>query len=66
MKITFLGTGAADWNFQKHKDMEGFRRNSSVLIDDCLLVDPGPDVPNALQVFDKSFEKIKYIINSNR
>ena len=65
MKITFLGTGAADWKFQKHKDMEGFRRNSSVLIDDCLLVDPGPDVPNALQVFDKSFEKIKYIINTH-
>lgn len=66
MKITFLGTGAADWNFQKHKDMAGFRRNSSVLIDDCLLVDPGPDVPNALQAFDKTINKIKYIINTHK
>lgn len=66
MKITFLGTGAADWKFHKHKDMEGFRHNSSLLIDDCLLVDPGPDVPNALQVFGKSFETIKYIINTHK
>ena len=66
MKITFLGTGAADWKFQKHKDIEGFRRNSSVLIDDCLLIDPGADVPNALQTFDKSMEKIQYIINTHK
>ena len=65
MKITFLGTGAADWKFQKHKDLEGFRRNSSVLIDDCLLIDPGADVPNALHTFDKSIDKIKYIINTH-
>jgi len=65
MKITFLGTGAADWNFQKHKDLDVFRRNSSLLIDDCLLIDPGADVPNALQSFDKSIDKIKYIINTH-
>ena len=66
MKITFLGTGAADWNFQKHRDIEGFRRNSSLLIDDCLLIDPGADVPDALQSFHKSYDKIKYIINTHR
>ena len=65
MKITFLGTGAADWNLQLHKDMDGFRRNCSVLIDDCLLVDPGPDVPDALETFSKSPAAIKYIINSH-
>lgn len=65
MKITFLGTGAADWVFQKHKDVDGFRRNSSILIDDCLLVDPGPDIPDALQTFHKNVDEIKYIINTH-
>ncbi len=66
MKITFLGTGAADWVFEKHKDIEGFRRYSSILIDDCLLVDPGPDVPNALETFGKSVESVRYIINTHK
>ena len=66
MKITFLGTGAADWYLDEHKHMNGFRRNSSVLIDDCLLIDPGPHVPDALESFKKDPELIKYIINSHR
>lgn len=65
MKITFLGTGAADWSLALHKGMEGFRRNSSVLIDDCLLVDPGPDVPDALETFSKSPCSIRYVLNSH-
>ena len=66
MKIMFLGTGAADWNFAKHHEMEGFRRNSSALIDECLLIDPGRDVPNALSVFKKNADQIKYIINTHK
>ncbi len=66
MKLTFLGTGAADWSFKEHKDMEGFRRNSSLLIDDCLLIDPGADVPNALHTFGKRAEDIRYMINTHR
>ncbi len=66
MKITFLGTGAADWVLALHKDMEGFRRNASALIDDVLLIDPGPDVMNALEAFNKDASKIKYIINTHR
>lgn len=65
MKITFLGTGAADWNFKKHNNLDGFRRNSSLLIDDCLLIDPGADVPNALSTFEKNADEIKYIINTH-
>ena len=38
MKITFLGTGAADWRLSEHKHLAGFRRNASILIDDCLPV----------------------------
>jgi len=66
MKITFLGTGAADWIFSEHKNIEGVRRNSSLLVDDCLLIDPGPDVPNALLTFGKKASEIKYIINTHQ
>ena len=64
MKITYLGTGAADWNINLHKEIEGFRRNSSVLIDDCLLIDPGPNVMDALQTFGKDASKIDEALNS--
>lgn len=66
MKITFLGTGAADWFYDQHGSMKGYRRNSSLLIDDCLLIDPGPNVPNALDTFGKSVDGVKYIINTHR
>lgn len=66
MKITYLGTGAADWNITLHKEEEGFRRNSSALIDDCLLIDPGPNVMDALETFGKDVSKIKYIINTHK
>ena len=66
MKLTFLGTGAADWCLALHKGVDGFRRNSSTLIDDCLLVDPGPDVPDALCEFGKDKNAIKYIINTHK
>ncbi len=66
MKITFLGTGAADWFYDQHGSMKGYRRNSSLLIDDSLLIDPGPNVPNALEVFGKNKDGVKYIINTHR
>ena len=65
MKLTFLGTGAADWNAAEHGRLEGFRRNSSLLIDDCLLIDPGPDVPEALKTFHKDIGAIRYILNTH-
>lgn len=64
VKITFLGTGAADWK-PIHKDLEGYRRYSSALVDDCLLIDPGPSVPEALETFGKNANKIKYMINTH-
>jgi phosphoribosyl 1,2-cyclic phosphodiesterase len=66
MKITFLGTGAADWCRALHKNVDGYRRNAAVLIDDCLLIDCGPDVPDALATFGKSADSIRYVINSHR
>lgn len=65
MNILFLGTGAADWDINQHKDMEGFRRNASALIDNCLLIDPGPNVCDALAAFGKKAEDIRYILNTH-
>ena len=65
MKITFLGTGAADWPLQKSPEMTEFRRLSSLLIDDTLLIDPGPQVCEALQELGKKPEEIRYIINTH-
>ena len=63
MKITFLGTGAADWPAEKTENLTEFRRFSSALIDDILLIDPGPQVSGALNEYGKKPENIKYIIN---
>ncbi len=65
MKITFLGTGAADWQKEDLKKLKFFRRYSSLLIDDTLLIDPGEYVPEALKTFKKNPEKIRYIINTH-
>ncbi len=64
MKIFFLGTGAADWPTVSENNPE-IRRLSSVLIDDELLIDPGPCVPEALKTFKCDISKIKYIINTH-
>ncbi len=42
MKLTFLGTGAADWDIHAYTPDAPFRRFSSALVDDALLIDPGP------------------------
>jgi len=65
MKLFFLGTGAADWSVEVQSDPE-YRRFSSTLIDDTLLIDPGPHVPNAIETFKKDIKKIKYVINTHR
>ena len=52
MKIHFLGTGAADWDPALASADHNFRRLSSILVDDCLLVDPGPCLPEFVRTFD--------------
>ena len=66
MKITFLGTGAADWPLQRVDGMNEFRRLSSALIDGVLLIDPGPQVLEALDELKIDPKTIKYIINTHR
>ena len=51
MKLLFLGTGAADWKYENDKDNPEYRRNSSLLINDDLLIDPGP----CIFEFEQSF-----------
>ncbi len=65
MKLFFLGTGAADWPLQKPADYTEFRRLSSALVDDVLLIDPGPQVPESLETHGKDVNKIRYIINTH-
>ena len=44
MKVTFLGTGAADWDINAYVPGQFHRRFSSALINDDLLIDPGPHI----------------------
>ena len=44
MKLTFLGTGAADWTEKDFIEGREYRRWSSALIDGTLLIDPGPHI----------------------
>ena len=50
MKLQFLGTGAADWSPKKPEKGE-HRWLSSALINDDLLIDPGPCVFDALEKY---------------
>ena len=63
MKIEFLGTGAAD--FPKEW-CEGYRRTASALIDDTILIDPGPWVIDAITQMDIDPKRIKYVLNTHR
>ncbi len=44
MKLTFLGTGAADWDINAYTEGAPHRRFSSALVNDDLLIDPGPHI----------------------
>lgn len=61
MKILFLGTGAADYTGNEVP----FRRNSSALIDDTILIDPNKYVLDALSEYNVDISKIKYILNTH-
>ncbi len=68
MSILFLGTGAADWD-QKHypndknKLLSGMHRGlSSMLINNSVLIDCGPTVPKALDMFEVNVDNITDIL----
>lgn len=66
MKITFLGTGAADWPIKKQAGETEYRRNSSIVIDDVLLIDPGIHCVEALYESGADPRRIEYIINTHK
>lgn len=66
MKIRFLGTGAADWPVKKTAEYSEFRYYSSALIDNVLLIDPGPAVPDAALEFGVDLSQVRYVLNTHR
>ena len=63
MKLLFLGTGAADWT-QKNEYGE-FRRFSSALIDNELLIDPNAQCLDALNAYGKQQKNVSYVLNTH-
>ncbi|MFA6250346.1 MAG: MBL fold metallo-hydrolase [Candidatus Shapirobacteria bacterium] len=76
MNITFLGTAAATsyplafcrCDFcNKARELGGkdFRKRSSIIINDDLLIDFGPDVLSASFMYDKSIVDIRYLLQTH-
>lgn len=64
MKIQFPGTSAADCKANTGNNSHRFF--SSAVINDELLIDFGPDLPEAASFAGISLENIKYVINTHR
>lgn len=68
MSVLFLGTGAADWNPKDYlSNCENlnsgmFRGQSSVLVNHSILIDCGPTVPEALDMFEINVDHITDIL----
>ncbi|MBQ4140046.1 MAG: hypothetical protein IJD70_01810 [Clostridia bacterium] len=63
MELLFLGTGAADWS-PKHKGGSLYRRLSSALVGDDLLIDPGPCIYDFAEDYGKPdlYKNVKNVI----
>ena len=61
MKMMFIGTGAADYDWSRYGE-EGISGSTATLIDDRLLIDCGPTVPAALERFGQDRAKIGDIV----
>ena len=61
MKITFLGTGAADHDWSRYGE-DGVSGSTATLIDDRVLIDCGPTVAAALERFGQDGTKITDIV----
>lgn len=75
MKITFLGTAAIGYplsfcncdNCQKAKLHRGksLRKRASLLINDELIIDLGPEVQTAMMMYEKDMGKVKYLLQTH-
>ena len=61
MKIRFIGTGAADYDWSRYGE-DGVSGSTATLIDDRLLIDCGPTVPAALERFGEDRTRITDIV----
>ncbi len=68
MKLHFLGTGAADWDIRHPQKGKDYRRFSSVLVDETLLIDPGPCVFEFAETYGypKLTENVKTVICTHK
>ena len=64
MKITFLGTGAADW-MRVPDDTPELRRNSSALLDEHILLDVGPYAFEQAERFGVDLAKVSDLVLSH-
>lgn len=75
MKITFLGTGAIGYplsfcncdnckNARLHKG-KSIRKRASLLINDNMIIDLGPDVQTAMNMYDKDMGNVKYLLQTH-
>ncbi len=64
MKLEFLGTGAADYNLQRDCNEREFRRFTSMLVEDKLLIDPGPHIFHYADSYGKAdlFDKVETVL----
>ena len=62
MEILFMGTGAADWDIKKRADGEFFRRCTSVMINDDLLIDFNDDTLDYIERHGADMKNIKNVL----
>ncbi|MBA3869762.1 MAG: hypothetical protein H0X30_11500 [Anaerolineae bacterium] len=76
MKLTFLGTAAATsyplafcrcnyCNQARKTGGKDFRKRSSIIINDDLLIDMGPDIMSASFMYNKSIADIRYCLQTH-
>lgn len=76
MEITFLGTAAATsyplvfcrceyCNQARKLGGKDFRKRSSIIINDDLLIDMGPDILSASFMYDKAIAEIRYCLQTH-
>lgn len=64
MKLEFIGTGAADFKLEKREEGKLFRRWTTTLVNDDLLLDPGPHVLDYLEKNEcmDLLDNVKYVL----
>lgn len=62
MRLLFMGTGAADWDISERRDGEFFRRCTSVMINDDLLLDFNDDTVDFIEATGCDVGKVENIL----